>query len=73
MYSVMRYQSLSEILTAYRKGELSPEDCLIVDNDEVVFYLIDEDIRVSSCLSLLEEALTLLQIPWRSVCISSYY
>lgn len=66
----MKYKTLKELKKALDKGEiqLNPEggDCLIVDGDSTYFYLDDEVVFRMHPSDLLEEALSLLGIPWEN-------
>lgn len=67
----MEYATLAELKAAYDSGELSRDDFLTIDNDCTPVYrdrdgefekVFDGD--PPSCL--LEEALTMLGIPWQN-------
>lgn len=69
-----RYKNLAELAEAYKTGELSADDRMMLDNDCTPVYLYDHekedfgekvfDSYGPSCL--LEEALTLLGVPWEN-------
>lgn len=66
----MKYNTLSELKAAYESGEISEEDSLTIDNDSTTVYVSDDDyIKVfdGGCpAELLEEALSLLGIPYQA-------
>lgn len=64
----MRYENLAALKAAYDSGELNREQTLILDNDTCFVYT-DEGCVYSGPTPeiVLEEALTLLGIPWEPV------
>ena len=70
----MKYKTLAELKAAYESGELPREDALVIDNDCTTVYQGRHDGGPHSVLEevfdggppsvLLEEALSLLGIPW---------
>jgi hypothetical protein len=68
-----KYRTLAELKAAYDTAVLTDRDCIILDNDSTPVYLWEEDeddhaekVFDGGCPEqLLEEALTLLGIPWR--------
>jgi len=66
----MKYKTLMELKKAIDKGEiqLNPEegDGLIVEGDSTYFYLDDEVVFRMHPSDFLEEALSLLGIPWEN-------
>lgn len=61
--------TLAELKAAYESGALSPEDLLTIDNDQCDVYdsTTDEQVFEMHPSELLEQALTLLDIPWGHV------
>lgn len=61
------YNSLRELQDAYESGELDESHPLFIDNDDTFVYLDDECVFGTHPDGLLEEALSLLGIPWEWV------
>lgn len=60
--------TLEELIAAYKSGELTEVAALVIDNDHTAVY--DEDANTlfeMHPVDLLEQALTLLGIPWEHV------
>ena len=61
------YNTLSELKAAYERGELDQNRLLIIDNDSTAVYskgYYSKLFEGGTPSRLLEEALTLLGIPW---------
>lgn len=60
-----KYKTLAELKAAYETGDLNPEESpLILDNDNSTVWCDDECVYRGPGYELVEEALTLLGIPW---------
>lgn len=61
--------TLAELKAAYESGALGPDDRLTIDNDQCDVYnsATDEQVFEMHPSELLEQALTLLGIPWGHV------
>lgn len=60
--------TLEELIAAYKSGELTEVAALVIDNDHTAVY--DDDANTLFEMhpaDLLEQALTLLGIPWEHV------
>ena len=66
----MKYKTLKELIKALNKGEIqiNPKegDGLMLEGDSAYFYLDEEIVFRKHPSDLLEEALSLLGIPWEN-------
>lgn len=69
----LKYKTLADLKAAYDSGELSRGCWMTLDNDTTPVYLRPDEEDMGECVfdggspeQLLEQALTLLGIPWES-------
>lgn len=62
----MKYRSIAALVEAYRSGELSFNDRLVLDNDLTFVYAGEECVYRSDPGDDFTDALDLLNIPWEN-------